>query len=71
MVQKGIPKELAHELCREYREKNGVRVFSQCWGCLRFSKDVAEKMCFYNPPLNDGCKFVNKLIEESVMPVVG
>ena len=54
------PFEEAIELCRKYREKQKVRVFSQCWGCVRFSKGNPEKMCFYKPPNNNGCKFVNE-----------
>ena len=54
----------AFELCKLHREKNGVRMFSQCWGCVRFSKDDPEKMCFYKPPNNDGCKHVNKMFEK-------
>jgi len=60
-----IPLKKAHELCKVHREKNGVRLFSQCWGCVRYSKDVPEKMCFFKPPTNDGCKHVNKLFEQS------
>jgi hypothetical protein len=60
-----IPLEKAVELCKIHREKHGVKLFSQCWGCVRFSRDVPEKMCFYKPPNNDGCKIVNKLFEES------
>jgi hypothetical protein len=59
-----IPLDKAFELCKAYREK-GVRLFSQCWGCVRYSKEVPEKMCFYKPPTNDGCKFVNRLFESS------
>jgi hypothetical protein len=55
----------AFELCKLHREKNGVRMFSQCWGCVRFSKDDPEKMCFYKPPNNDGCKHVNKMFKVS------
>jgi hypothetical protein len=60
-----IPLEKAIKLCKAHRNKNGVRMFSQCWGCMRFSKETPEKMCFYKPPNNDGCKIVNKLFEES------
>jgi hypothetical protein len=60
-----ISLEKAYALCKNYREEKGVRMFSQCWGCVKFSKEVPEKMCFYNPPNNDGCKIVNKLFEES------
>ncbi len=57
--------ESAHELCKAHRKKNGVRVFSQCWGCVKYSKDAPEKMCFFNPPNNDACKHVNKMFELS------
>ena len=60
-----IPLEKAFELCKLYRGKHKVRLLSQCWGCLRFSKEEPEKMCFYKPPDNNGCRFVNHLFEES------
>jgi hypothetical protein len=60
-----IPLEKAIELCKEHRDKHKVRLFSQCWGCLRFSKEEPGKMCFHNPPENRGCKFINELFEES------
>ncbi len=44
-----------------HRDKHGARLFSQCWGCVNYSKGVPEKLCFYNPPNNDGCEKVNKL----------
>ena len=55
--------EKAYEMCKAHREKNRVRMFSQCWGCVKYSKDVPEKMCFYKPPGNDGCKHVNQMYE--------
>ncbi len=55
--------EKAYEMCKVHREKNRVRMFSQCWGCVKYSKDVPEKMCFYKPPSNDGCKHVNQMYE--------
>jgi len=61
-----IPLDKAIELCKLHREKKGIRLFSQCWGCMRYSKEVPEKMCFYKPPTNDGCKFVNSLFESSM-----
>lgn len=60
-----IPLEKAMELCKEHRDKHKVRLFSQCWGCLRFSKEEPSEMCFHNPPENRGCKFVNELFDES------
>jgi hypothetical protein len=53
--------EQAHKLCQAYTEKHKVRLFSQCWGCLKYSRDNPEKMCFYDPPDNNGCRFVNEL----------
>jgi hypothetical protein len=60
-----IPLEKAIELCKAFRDQYGVKMFSQCWGCIRFSKGAPEKMCFYKPPNNDGCKIVNKAFELS------
>ncbi len=57
-----IPMEKAVELCKMYRDKHKVRLFSQCWGCLKFSKEPS-KMCFYNPPENRGCKLINNLFD--------
>jgi len=55
-----IPKDEAAKLCSEIRNEKGVRLFSQCWGCLRFSKGDAAKMCFSSKPDNRGCGLVNK-----------
>ncbi len=60
-----IPLEHAAELCQQYRDKNKVKLFSQCWGCMRYSKGVPEKMCFYKPPNNDGCGKVNGLAKNA------
>ena len=63
-----IPLERAIELCAEYRNEHKVRIFSQCWGCLKYSKEEPTKMCFYdekNPANNRGCRFVNRLFDES------
>ena len=59
-----ISLEKAAELCKEHRHKHKVRLFSQCWGCLRYSKEDPYKMCFYDPPKNRSCKFVNKLYDK-------
>lgn len=61
-----ISLEVAIKLCKKYRDEHKVRLFSQCWGCLKFSKEESTKMCFYNPPDNHGCKFVNQLTETAV-----
>lgn len=54
-----IPADEAARICSEIREK-GVRLFSQCWGCMRFSKGDTAKMCFSSKPDNRGCGLVNK-----------
>ncbi len=54
----------AYKLCQAYREKHKVRLFTQCWGCVKFSKENPEKMCFYKPPNNAGCKFVNEFYKD-------
>jgi hypothetical protein len=66
MTEVSIPFENAVELCRYFREEHKVRMFSQCWGCVRFSKGNPEKMCFYKPPSNNGCRFVNELYEREL-----
>lgn len=52
--------EVAYSYCKMYRKHHKVRLFGQCWGCVKYSKEDPTKMCFYNPPNNDGCKFVNQ-----------
>jgi hypothetical protein len=51
-----IPLETAAELCKAYRDRHGARLFTQCWGCVKYSKGVPEKLCFYNPPNNEDAK---------------
>lgn len=60
-----ITVDKAFELCKEHRDKRKVRIFSQCWGCLKYSKEEPSKMCFYNPPENRGCKYINELFDSS------
>jgi hypothetical protein len=55
-----IPKDEAMKLCSEIRKEKGIKLFSQCWGCMRFSKGDSEKMCFNSKPDNRGCRLVNK-----------
>ncbi len=65
MSGKSIPLEDAVLLCKQYTDSHAVRIFTQCWGCLRFSNGNPEKMCFFNPPNNDGCKFVNEMYDKT------
>jgi hypothetical protein len=53
-----IPKDIAFQLCEEIRKEKGVKIFSQCWGCVKFSKKDPAKMCFNGPDCR-GCRLVN------------
>jgi len=63
-----IPKETASKLCAEIREENHSKCFSlarvQCWGCTRYAKGDADKMCFTSQAGNRGCNLVNKRYEQ-------
>jgi hypothetical protein len=61
-----ISLDQAFNLCRQYLEKHPARLFTQCWGCLKFSKLNPEKMCFSKPPNNNGCRFVNELYKSQM-----
>ena len=54
-----IPRDTAFLLCEDIRKEKGVRLFSQCWGCVKFSKNNPDKMCFSGQPDYRGCKLVN------------
>jgi len=56
-----IPTNVALQLCEEVQKEKGVRIFSQCWGCLKFTKNDPLKRCFVTPSGdNRGCRFINK-----------
>ena len=59
-----IPEDVALEICKKIRQEKPVRIFSQCWGCLKFSKEDSTKMCFYDPPKNRGCNIINRRFDE-------
>jgi len=63
---KPLPEDIAFQICEQIREEKGVRLFSQCWGCVKFSKGDIKKMCFYDPPNNRGCTLVNKQYESQM-----
>jgi hypothetical protein len=66
MAENSIPFNVAVDLCKRYREEHKVLVFSQCFGCVRFSKGNHKKMCFFKPPqVKMANKFVNQLFEEA------
>ena len=55
-----IPMDVAIRLCQEVRAERPVRLFSQCWGCLKASKGEPTRMCIHRPPDNRGCSLVNR-----------
>ena len=58
-----IPKDVAWRICVQIREQNRNKWYSparwQCWGCVKFSKGVQEKMCLSSKPGYRGCNLVN------------
>lgn len=40
-----VPQPLASQLCRQAQDNQIIKVFTQCWGCVRFSKGDPAKMC--------------------------
>jgi hypothetical protein len=55
-----IPEDVALKICKKIRQEKPARLFSQCWGCIKYSKEDAKKMCFYDPPKKRGCNKINK-----------
>ena len=65
-----IPREVTLKLCEEIREANRGKWYSfywmWCWGCYKFTKGDANKMCFSNHPDNRGCAQVNKRYDQAM-----
>jgi hypothetical protein len=59
-----IPYESALKICTEILGGRPPKLFSQCWGCLRFSKGDPARMCFNSSPDHRGCGLVNKRFDE-------
>jgi hypothetical protein len=59
-----ISEDVAVKLCKEIQHEKPARLFSQCWGCLKYSKEDHKKMCYYDPPRNRGCKKINKRFDQ-------
>ena len=55
-----IPHEVALQLCAEIRREKEHKLFSQCWGCVKFSKGEVAKMCVSSRPDYRGCNLVNE-----------
>jgi len=67
-MDKGIPKEVALQLCEEIREENSRKLFSiwktQCFFCYRTAQGDPERLCIFAHELNRGCPQVNRRYEE-------
>jgi len=68
--KKPIPLETARRICREIRKKKSSKLFTQCWGCVKATKGMEERMCFFKPPEFRGCALVNRRFEEGGRPDV-
>jgi len=59
-----LSREEAVRLCAEVREARASRWYrflpGQCWGCMKASNGIAEKMCMYDGTSYGGCSFVNR-----------
>jgi hypothetical protein len=60
-----IPEATARQLCARIRSQKASKLFTQCWGCVRATKGVEEKMCFFKPPDFRGCGLVNAQFDSS------
>lgn len=58
--EKDIPQDIALRICAEVRDQQRIKLFTQCWGCMKFSKGDPSKMCFHDPPRNRGCPRINR-----------
>lgn len=65
MPERAIPREVANEICRRIKKERALRVFSQCWGCARFSKGDFSRMCASSRPDFRGCALVNREFDRS------
>jgi recombinational DNA repair protein RecR len=63
-----IPEVVALQLCSEIRNEKKIKLFTQCWGCVKFSKGDPAKMCFSSQTDNRGCSIVNKRYDERHPP---
>jgi hypothetical protein len=70
-VGKAIPKDMAFQLCEEIRKEKAGKRFTQCWGCVKFSKGDPAKMCLSSRPDYRGCKLVNECYDHGPEPSNG
>lgn len=58
-MEDAIPKDVALQLCKEIQDEKGGKWFTQCWGCLKFSKGDPAKICVSSRLDYRGCNLVN------------
>jgi hypothetical protein len=44
-VAESLPVDLAARLCKEVQDEQPIKLFTQCWGCVKFSGGDPAKMC--------------------------
>jgi len=59
--ERPITRESAMAICEKIRGEKARRIFSQCWGCVRFSKGDFSRMCASSKPDFRGCRLVNEV----------
>lgn len=59
-----IPKDVAFQICEEIRKEKADKWFTQCWGCVRFSKGDPNKMCLNSSPGYRGRNLVNERYDQ-------
>jgi hypothetical protein len=40
-----LPMDLAQQICEQVQRSQPIKLFTQCWGCVTFSKGDPQKMC--------------------------
>jgi len=63
-LSEAIPREVAIQLCAEIRQEKEHKWFSQCWGCVKFSKGDFAKMCASSRTDYRGCNLINELYDK-------
>lgn len=58
-----IPSDVAWKLCLEIREGEANRLFTQCWGCVKFSQNNEKNLCYNSERDLRGCGLVNRLYD--------
>ena len=59
-----IPARIAHDLCEEIRKDKAQHLFTQCWGCVRFSNGEERRFCYNSRADLRGCGLINRLYDE-------